>query len=80
MSRSALENFRLESMNQMESIKDRLSKDNCPQTMVTLERAIMFPSDLEHTPGERVYPTPELGLMINPFPKVVKGKKKKGKK
>lgn len=48
--------------------------------MVTLERAILFPSDFEKTPGERVYPTPELGLMVNPFAVVKKSKKKKGKK
>lgn len=48
--------------------------------MVILERAVLLPADVEYTPGERVYPTPEFGLMLNPFPKVVKGKKKKKSK
>jgi hypothetical protein len=34
--------------------------------------------DVEYVPGERKYPTPSAGLMVNPFPK--KKKKKKGKK
>lgn len=48
--------------------------------MQTLERAVLLPTDVEYKAGERIYPTPELGLMANPFPKVKKGKKKKGKK
>jgi hypothetical protein len=41
----------------------------------------MMPEDCEWKPGEREYPTPGVGLMVNPFPKVKKKKKgKKGKK
>jgi hypothetical protein len=45
--------------------------------MVTLQRAILMPNEVEYVPGERKYPRPGTGLMINPFPKK---KKKKGKK
>lgn len=48
--------------------------------MVTLERAVLFPNEAEFNPSERVYPTPIVGLMENPFPKVKKGKKKKKRK
>jgi hypothetical protein len=37
----------------------------------------MMPEAVEFIPGERKYPTPSMGLMVNPFPKK---KKKKGKK
>ena len=43
-----------------------------------LERAIMMPEEVEVFPGERKYPDPGVGLMVNPFPKPKK--KKKGKK
>lgn len=36
-----------------------------------------MPTDVEYEPGKRLYPTPMMGLMENPFPKK---KKKKGKK
>lgn len=41
-----------------------------------------MPEKLEFNPESRKYPSPEMGLMINPFPKkkATKGKKKKGKK
>ena len=41
-----------------------------------------MPDKLEFVPDNRKYPTPEHGLMLNPFPKkkATKGKKKKGKK
>jgi hypothetical protein len=38
-----------------------------------------MPEAVEYIPGERKYPTPSVGLMVNPFPKKKK-KKKKGKK
>lgn len=40
-----------------------------------------MPEFNEFIPGERKYPRPDVGLMINPFPKKKKkkGKKKKGK-
>lgn len=45
---------------------------------------MMIPEEIEfkETPGERKYPDPGHGLMVNPFPKPKKkGKKgKKGKK
>lgn len=55
-----------------------MAKDLCPQSMVTLQRAIMIADECEYIPGERKYPTISSGLMVNPFPK--KKKKKKGKK
>jgi len=48
-----------------------------------LRDAMMIPEEIEfkETPGERKYPDPGFGLMVNPFPKPKKkGKKKKGKK
>jgi hypothetical protein len=45
--------------------------------MLTLQKAILMPEQVEYTPGERKYPGPGAGLMVNPFPKK---KKKKGKK
>ncbi|MFS8160396.1 MAG: hypothetical protein ACMG6E_09375 [Candidatus Roizmanbacteria bacterium] len=65
-------------MNELESIKERLARDHCPQSMVTLQRAVLIPEDCEYVAGERKYPGPGFGLMVNPFPK--KKKKKKGKK
>lgn len=47
--------------------------------VAVLERAIMMPDEIEILPGERKYPDPGVGLMINPFPKPKK-KGKKGKK
>jgi hypothetical protein len=43
---------------------------------------VVIPEKLDFNLDTRKYPTPELGLMINPFPKKkpAKGKKKKGKK
>jgi len=41
----------------------------------------MIPEDFECVPGEKKYPGPGEGLMVNPFPKPKKKKKgKKGKK
>lgn len=45
--------------------------------MVTLQRAILMPEEIEYKPGERKYPKPGELLLPNPFPKK---KKKKGKK
>ncbi len=67
-------------MKEIEQIKERLAKDNCALESKTLERAVLLPEDVEYKPGERVYPTPEVGLMENPFPPVKKGKKKKKKR
>ena len=47
-------------------------------SMNVLKRAMMIPEEIEWKPGDRVYPDPGHGLMINPFPKPKK--KKKGKK
>jgi len=77
ISRAAIDGYRLEQISEIESIKEKLAKDNCPQSMVTLQRAILMPADCEYEPGKRLYPTPMMGLMVNPFPKK---KKKKGKK
>jgi hypothetical protein len=49
---------------------------------MALQKAIVMPDKIEFNPEIRKYPTPEHGLMINPFPKkkATKGKKKKGRK
>tara|TARA_B110000285_G_scaffold59101_1_gene67787 strand:- start:89 stop:265 length:177 start_codon:yes stop_codon:yes gene_type:complete len=54
-----------------------------PVSVGILRDAIMIPEEVEfkETLGERKYPDPGFGLMVNPFPKPKKkGKKKKGKK
>jgi|LauGreDrversion4_2_1035121.scaffolds.fasta_scaffold141305_1 hypothetical protein len=82
MARDSNEALKLEAMREVESIKSRLDKDNCPQSALAIQRAIVMPEKLEFIPDNRKYPTPEHGLMLNPFPKkkATKGKKKKGKK
>ena len=69
-------------MQEVESIKSRLDKDNCPQSAYVIQKAIVMPERLEFNPESRKYPTPEAGLMPNPFPKkkATKGKKSKNKK
>lgn len=57
-----------------------MARDLCPQSMVTLQRAILMPEPVEYLPGDRKYPTPSVGLMANPFPKKKKKKKSKKKK
>jgi hypothetical protein len=36
ISRSGIDGYRLEQMKEIESIKERLARDHCPQSMVTL--------------------------------------------
>lgn len=68
-------------MKEIEGIKETLALKGFPQSMVTLQRAILMPSELESVAEIRRYPMPDVGLMVNPFPKKKKkGKKKKGKK
>jgi hypothetical protein len=78
LSRGQVDGYRLEQIKEIESIKDRLARDHCPQSMVTLQRAVLIPEEVEYNAGERKYPGSGFGLMANPFPK--KKKKKKGKK
>ena len=40
----------MEQMSEVESIKDRLAKDLCPQSMQTLIRAVLVPEDVEYIP------------------------------
>ena len=77
LSRGAIHDYRKDQIQEVESIKEKLIKDNCPQSILTLQKAILLPEDLEFKPGERKYPTIKGSLMENPFPKK---KKKKGKK
>ena len=67
---------------EIQAIQERLIKDKELGAKVipvqVLERAIMMPEEIETYPGERKYPDPGVGLMINPDPKPKK--KKKGKK
>lgn len=69
-------------MQEVQSIKTRLDADNIPQSAAVIQKAVVIPEKLDFNLDTRKYPTPELGLMINPFPKKkpAKGKKKKGKK
>ena len=65
---------------EIQQIKNKLSNSGCQIDVATLNRAVMMPEDCEWKPGERSYPNPGAGLMVNPFPKVKKKKKGKGKK
>ena len=40
----------MEQMNEIESIKERLAKDLCPQSMTTLMRAVLVPEEVEYIP------------------------------
>lgn len=63
----------MEQMSEVESIKDRLAKDLCPQSMQTLIRAVLVPEDVEYIP--RLFDP-----KVEDDGKPKKGKKKKGKK
>lgn len=82
VAKDSIEAYKLQQMIEVESIKTRLDQDNCPQSVAVIARAVIIPEKLEFNPETRKYPSPEDGLMINPFPKkkATKGKKKKGKK
>jgi len=56
-----------------------LARDQCPQDVKELRKAIMYPEIIECPPAEKKYPQAVDGLMVNPFPKPKK-KKKGGKK
>jgi hypothetical protein len=81
LARSTVDGYRLEQMKEIEGIKETLALKGFPQSMVTLQRAILMPAELESVAEKRRYPMPDVGLMLNPFPKKKKkGKKKKGGK
>jgi len=81
MARTGQDLARMENYVEIELIKSKLASSGCPVDISVLNRAVMMPEDCEWKPGEREYPTPGVGLMVNPFPKVKKKKKgKKGKK
>ena len=81
MARTGQDLARMENYVEIEQIKNKLASSGCPVDVAVLNRAVMMPEDCEWKPGEREYPTPGVGLMVNPFPKVKKKKKgKKGKK
>ena len=54
--RTAAGQARLESMIEIQQIKDRLAKDGCPMNVKVLQTAIMIPDILECVPGEKKYP------------------------
>lgn len=57
-----------------------MDADNVPQSAAVIQRAVVIPEKLDFNLDTRKYPTPELGLMENPFPKKKAAKGKKGKK
>jgi hypothetical protein len=67
-------------MQELHSIKDRLTNDGCPINLNVIKKALFLPEEEVRNPSSFVYPNPKLSLMVNPFPKVIKKKKKKGKK
>ena len=78
MHRTRTAQSRLETMQEVRQINQRLQKDGTPVQVEVLRKAMMIPDDVEIKPSEREYPDPGLLLMVNPFPKAKK--KKKGKK
>ena len=81
LARTGQDQARIENMVEMQQINEKLASAGCPMSMTVLQKAVMMPEDCEWQPGDRHYPTPGAGLMINPFPKAKKKKKgKKGKK
>lgn len=80
LSRTELEQQRLQAFVECQSIKEKLSRVGCTLPMSVLERAIMIPEEMEIIPAEKLYPNPKDCLMENPFPKPKKKKKGKGKK
>ena len=59
MARDSNEIYKLEQMREVESIKSRLDRDNCPQSALVIQKAIVMPDKLEFIPENRKYPTPE---------------------
>lgn len=80
VARTATEQARLETMQEIVQIKNKLAKEGVPMSMTVLQKAMMIPEDIERRPFEKKYPDPVEGLMVNPFPKAKKKKGKKGKK
>ena len=80
--RTGQEQVRIQNMQEIQAIQERLIRDKELGEKVipvaVLERAIMMPEEIESFAGQKKYPDPGLGLMVNPFPKPKK--KKKGKK
>lgn len=66
-------------MTDVNEMKDRLAQDGCQVNLKTIQKALMMPEANLRYPSSFQYPNPKVGLMVNPWPKVVK-KKKKGKK
>lgn len=78
IARDDIEGYRQEQLKEIESIKDCLAQNYIPQSIATLQRAILLPIHQEYIADQRKYPNAGVGLMKDPFPK--KKKKKKGKK
>ena len=47
LARSTNDGYRLEQMKEIESIKETLALKGFPQSMVTLQRAILMPAEIE---------------------------------
>ena len=72
---------RMEHLSEVSMIQSHLNNHQVPITGHTLEKAILFPED-EYMPKEfreKPYPDVQSMLLVNPFPKPKKGKKKKKK-
>ena len=78
LKRSATDGYRLQQQQEVEKIKEHLAKNEIACSVLNLQRGILMPEESDFIPGQRKYPSPLVGLMVNPFPK--KKKKKKGKK
>ena len=78
VARTATEEARLETMQEIVAIKNKLAKEGVPMNMTVLQKAMMIPEDIERRPFEKRYPDAVESLMVNPYPKAKK--KKKGKK
>ena len=78
ITKDAADNQRQRDFEELLSIKEKLAQAGCMTSLKNLERAILMPQELQLKAGEKKYPTPAVGLMVNPHPK--KKGKKKGKK
>lgn len=50
MARDSNEVYKLEQMKEVESIKSRLDRDNCPQNAFIIQKAVVMPEKLEFDP------------------------------
>jgi len=63
LARTATEQSRLETMVEIQQIKEKLAKDGKPVSMTQLQNALMIPEDIECKPSMKMYPDPAAALL-----------------